>query len=52
MRLVIAVRLMTRRLAALTRVEVEKVGLLLLGTAVLVALVGYLNQRGSLYMGE
>jgi len=50
MKLVIAVRLMIRRLAALTRVE--KVGLLLLATAVLVALVGYLNQRGSLYMGE
>jgi hypothetical protein len=32
--------------------RVEKVGLLLLATALLVALVGYLNQRGSLYMGE
>jgi len=33
---------------------IEKVGLLLLATAVLVALVGYLNQRGSLclYIGE
>jgi hypothetical protein len=36
---VIAMRLMIGRLAALTRVE--KVGLLLLATAVLVTLVGY-----------